>query len=82
MSQDTPMRITVNRDRCESNAICVGLLPQRMTFDDDEEELVVSAEPVTPELALAAEHAIKACPRSALSLTPDPAQEPHKEHSS
>jgi ferredoxin len=72
MSQETPMRITVNRDRCESNAICVGLLPQRMTFNDDE-ELVVSAEPLTPDLALAAEHAIKACPRSALSLTSDPA---------
>lgn len=73
------MRITVNRDRCESNALCVSLLPQRMTFDDDE-VLVVSAEPLTPGLATAADQAIKACPRSALSLTPAPAPEEHKEH--
>jgi ferredoxin len=50
-----------------------------MSFDDDE-VLVVSAEPVTPDLAFAAEQAIKACPRSALSLTPAPAPEQHKEH--
>jgi ferredoxin len=79
MSDDAPMRITVNRDRCESNALCVGLLPQRMTFDDDE-ALVVSAVPLTPDLAFAAEQAIKACPRSALSLTPVPAPEPLEEH--
>ncbi|HEX4092585.1 MAG TPA: ferredoxin [Trebonia sp.] len=79
MNDDVPTSITVNRDRCESNALCVGLLPQRMTFDDDE-TLVVSAEPLTPDLALAAEQAIKACPRSALSLTLVPAPVPREEH--
>jgi ferredoxin len=71
MSESPLRRITVNRDLCESNAICIGLLPQRLTIDDDE-VLVVSAEPLTSDLTPAAEHAVKACPRSALSLTPDP----------
>jgi ferredoxin len=72
MSQDAPQRIIVDRDLCESNAICTGFVPQRLSLDDGD-VLAVSAEPLTPDLAPAAELAVQACPRSALSLTTSPA---------
>jgi ferredoxin len=65
------MHITVNRDFCESNGICTGLVPQRLSIGDDD-VLVVSPSPLTADLERAAEQAVRACPKSALSLIPDP----------
>jgi len=64
------MRMSVNRDLCESNAVCIGLLPERLALNDDE-VLVVSPEPVSPDLVPAAEQAVLGCPRSALTLVVD-----------
>ena len=30
------MRVVVDRDRCEGNAICVGIAPDLFELDDDE----------------------------------------------
>ena len=39
------MRVEVDRDRCEGNAVCVGIAPD--LFDlDDEDYAVVKADPV------------------------------------
>ncbi len=60
------MRIVVDRDRCEGNAICVGIDPE--LFQLDEDEYVVVKADVIPEDALErAEQAIAECPRAALS---------------
>lgn len=41
------MRVEVDRDRCEGNAVCVGIAPD--LFDlDDEDYAVVKSDPVPP----------------------------------
>lgn len=60
------MRVNVDRDRCEGNAICVGIAPE--VFDLDDDEYAVTKVDVVPadqeELAM---QAIAECPRAALS---------------
>jgi ferredoxin len=59
------MRVEVDRDRCEGNAVCVGIAPD--LFDlDDEDYAVVKADPVQADQEDLAEQAIAECPRAAL----------------
>jgi ferredoxin len=60
------MRVVVDRDRCEGNAICAKIAPEVFTLDDDEYALV-TADPIPVEQETLAEHAIAECPRAALS---------------
>ncbi|BDX31910.1 ferredoxin FdxD [Mycobacterium antarcticum] len=60
------MRVEVDRDRCEGNAICVRIVPKVFQLDDDEYAMVV-ADPVPIEQQTLAERAIAECPRAALS---------------
>ncbi len=62
------MRVHVDRDRCEGNAVCVKLVPDVFELDDDEYSTVI-VDPVPPELEERAEQAISECPRAALSRT-------------
>ncbi|MBU3751438.1 MAG: ferredoxin, partial [Mycobacterium sp.] len=34
------MRVVVDRDRCEGNAICVGIAPELFELDEDEYAVV------------------------------------------
>ncbi|MGD9621865.1 MAG: ferredoxin [Mycolicibacterium sp.] len=59
------MRVEVDHDRCEGNAVCVGIAPD--LFDlDDEDYAVVKADPVPAGEEVLAEQAIAECPRAAL----------------
>ncbi len=59
------MRVEVDHDRCEGNAVCVGIAPD--LFDlDDEDYAVVKKDPVPPGEEDLAEQAIAECPRAAL----------------
>lgn len=59
------MRVEVDRDRCEGNAVCVGIAPD--LFDlDDEDYAVITADPVPEGQEDRAEQAIAECPRAAL----------------
>ena len=60
------MRVVVDRDRCEGNAVCVRIVPEVFTLDDDEYAMV-TADPVPVEQETLAEKAIAECPRAALS---------------
>lgn len=60
------MRVVVDRDRCEGNAICVKIAAAVFTLDDDEYAMVTS-DPVPVEQESLAERAIAECPRAALS---------------
>ena len=42
------MRVVVDRDRCEGNAVCVRIAPEVFTLDDDEYAMV-TADPVPVE---------------------------------
>ncbi|WP_343709575.1 ferredoxin [Mycobacterium sp.] len=59
------MRVKVDHDRCEGNAVCLGIAPD--IFDlDDEDYAVVKADPVPAAQESLAEQAIAECPRAAL----------------
>lgn len=59
------MRVEVDRDRCEGNALCVGIAPD--LFDlDDEDYAIVKVDPVPADEVDLAEQAIAECPRVAL----------------
>ena len=60
------MRVVVDRDRCEGNAICVGIAPELFQLDD-EEYAIVTADPIPVDQEAVAEQAIAECPRAALS---------------
>jgi ferredoxin len=59
------MRVHVDRDRCEGNAVCVGIAPDLFDLDDDD-YAVVKADPVPDGQEDLAEQAIAECPRAAL----------------
>ena len=59
------VRVIVDRDRCEGNAVCLGIAPD--IFDlDDEDYAVVKLDPIPAEREQLAEQAIAECPRAAL----------------
>ncbi|KUI00723.1 ferredoxin [Mycobacterium sp. IS-3022] len=60
------MRVVVDRDRCEGNAMCVKYAPDVFELDDDD-YAVVTLDPVPGELEAQAEKAVAECPRAALS---------------
>lgn len=59
------MRVEVDRDRCEGNAVCVGIAPDLYELDD-EDYAVVKLDPVPAEEEALAEQTIAECPRAAL----------------
>jgi ferredoxin len=59
------VRVIVDRDRCEGNAVCLGIAPD--VFDlDDEDYAVIKKDPIPSDLEDLAEQAIAECPRAAL----------------
>jgi ferredoxin len=61
------VRVEVDRDACEANAVCAGLVPEVFEVDD-EDVLHIKATEVLPELADQVRHAVRSCPKAALSL--------------
>ncbi len=59
------MRVEVDLDRCEGNAVCVGVAPDLFELDENE-YAVVKADPIPADREDAAEQAIAECPRAAL----------------
>ena len=59
------MRVEVDHDRCEGNAVCVGIAPDLFDLDDDD-YAVVKADPVPAGQGELAEQAVAECPRAAL----------------
>lgn len=60
------MRVVVDRDRCEGNAICLGIAPDLFRLDEDE-YAIVTADPIPADQEELALQAIADCPRAALS---------------
>jgi len=64
------MRVEVERDLCESNAVCVGIAPD--VFDLDDEDLaVVTVDEVPPAREEDVRSAVQLCPKIALTLLED-----------
>jgi ferredoxin len=60
------MRVVVDRDRCEGNAICVGIAPDLFVLDEDD-YVMVTKDPIPADEEALAEQAIADCPRAALT---------------
>jgi ferredoxin len=64
------MRVVVDRDLCEANAVCVGWAPEVFTLGEDNRMAIVKERP-GPELAGELQQAVARCPRGALALVPE-----------
>jgi ferredoxin len=64
------MKIKVDFDLCESNALCEALAPANFQIDDDD-FLQILDEQVTDENRDVVMQAVAACPKSAISVVDD-----------
>ncbi|MHB1855256.1 MAG: ferredoxin [Acidimicrobiales bacterium] len=61
------MRVKVDYDVCESNAVCMGLVPEVFEVRDDDFLYLLDENP--PEaLRARLEEAVRSCPKAAISL--------------
>jgi ferredoxin len=61
------MRILVDRDLCEGNAVCMKVCPEVFTVDDDDQVRLLVEKP-SEDLRAKVETAVRRCPRQALKL--------------
>lgn len=64
------MRVEVDLDRCEGNAICVGIDQDMFELNDDE-QCNVKVAPIPADHEARAMQAIAECPRAALRRVED-----------
>lgn len=61
------MKVVVDYDLCESNAVCMGIAPEVFEVRDDDNLYVLQDEP-SEELRPKVEEAIRRCPKQAITL--------------
>ena len=61
-------KIEVDWGLCESNGVCMGIIPEVFQLEDDD-TLTVLQEDVTPENEEQVRDAVRQCPRQAISIT-------------
>ena len=64
------MRVVVDFDLCESNAVCMGILPEVFEVRDDDFLYVLDENP-SEELRPKLEEAVRRCPKQAISIAQD-----------
>lgn len=61
------MKVVVDFDLCESNAICMGIVPEVFEVREDDFLYVLQEHP-PEELRERVEEAVRSCPRGAIRL--------------
>jgi ferredoxin len=61
-------KIEVDWGLCESNGVCMGIIPEVFQLGDDD-MLTVLQEDVTPENEEQVRDAVRQCPRQAISIS-------------
>ncbi|MCB9373199.1 MAG: ferredoxin [Microthrixaceae bacterium] len=64
------MRVVVDFDLCESNAVCMGILPEVFEVRDDDFLYVLDETP-PEEMRPRLEEAVRRCPKQAISIAED-----------
>ncbi len=64
------MKIVVDYDLCESNAICMDVCPECFRVEDDD-TLTILVERPPERLRSKVEEAVRLCPRQAISISED-----------
>ncbi len=62
------MRVVVDYDLCESNAVCMGILPEVFEVRDDDFLYVLEEHP-REELRSKVMECVRGCPKQAISVT-------------
>jgi ferredoxin len=62
------MKIEVDWGLCESNGVCMGIIPEVFHLDDEDMLHVLQPE-VTPENEELVRDTVRQCPRQAISIT-------------
>jgi ferredoxin len=66
-------KIVADYDACEANAVCMSIDPE-IFHVDDEDNLWIHQEEVTPENEARMQEAVDRCPKAALSIVEQPPQ--------
>jgi ferredoxin len=61
------MRVVVDFDQCESNALCMGILPEVFEVRDDDFLYVLNENP-PEEMRAKLMEAVRSCPKNAISI--------------
>ena len=61
-------KIEVDWGLCESNGVCMGIIPEVFRLEDDDTLTVLQSE-VTPENEEQVRDAVRQCPRQAISIS-------------
>jgi ferredoxin len=64
---EQPVKVQVDRDACEANAVCAGLVPEVFEVDDDD-ILHIQPGEVPAELIATVRLAVRSCPKAALRI--------------
>ena len=64
------MRVVVDFDLCESNAVCMGIAPEVFEVRDDDFLYILDETP-GPELHDRVRQAVERCPKQAITLVED-----------
>ena len=64
------MKVVVDFDVCESNAICMGLAPEVFEVRDDDNLYVLQEHP-PDSLRAKVDAAVRGCPKQAISIQED-----------
>jgi ferredoxin len=62
------LKVIIDPDLCEANALCVAEAPEVFDLNDDEVVDILLPEP-PPEMESAVSNAVIACPKQALRMT-------------
>jgi ferredoxin len=66
--QPVTKKIEVDWGLCESNGVCMGVIPEVFRLEDDD-TLTVLQEQVTPENEAQVLEAVRQCPRQAIIIS-------------
>ena len=66
-SVEVTQKIEVDFGLCESNGVCMGIIPEVFDLDDDD-YLHVLTDEVTPENEARVRAAVRQCPRQAIAI--------------
>ena len=64
------MRVVVDYDLCESNAVCMDILPEVFEVRDDDFLYVLNETP-GEDLRAKVEESVRRCPKQAISIAED-----------
>jgi ferredoxin len=63
----SPMKVVVDFDLCESNAVCMGIAPEVFEVREDDFLYILQENP-PEELRPQVEQAVRSCPKAAIRL--------------